>query len=53
MRALNVYSYGGMVRRLLEAERRGYWKPSGDALERLRELDESLEDQAEGVIGHG
>jgi magnesium chelatase subunit H len=39
-----------LVRRLLEANGRGYWDADIDLLDRLREISGSLEDQLEGVV---
>ena len=38
-----------VVRRLLEANGRGYWDVDAATLEKLREISRSLEDQMEGV----
>jgi magnesium chelatase subunit H len=37
------------VRRLLEANGRGYWETDQPTLEKLRDISRSLEDQLEGV----
>ena len=49
LRNLNPHSAHLLVRRLLEANGRGYWNPDPDLLDRLREINNSLEDQIEGV----
>ncbi len=49
LRDLNPHSAHSLVRRLLEANGRGYWEAEERALERLRDLSRSLEDQLEGV----
>lgn len=50
LRTLNPHSAHSLVRRLLEANGRGYWNPNPDLLDRLREINNSLEDQIEGVL---
>ncbi len=49
LRHLNPHSAHSLVRRLLEAEGRGYWDAAPDVLERLRDIFDGLEDQLEGV----
>lgn len=49
LRDLNPHSAHALVRRLLEANGRGYWDVDADTLDRLREISRSLEDQMEGV----
>jgi magnesium chelatase subunit H len=49
LRQLNPHSAHSLVRRLLEAEGRGYWDAAPDVLERLRDIFDGLEDQLEGV----
>ena len=49
LRNLNPHSAHSLVRRLLEANGRGYWDPDPDVLAKLREISNSLEDQLEGV----
>jgi magnesium chelatase subunit H len=49
LRDLNPHSAHALVRRLLEANGRGYWEVDADTLEKLREISRSLEDQMEGV----
>jgi len=39
----------GMTQRLMEANDRGYWKPSDEMLAALRDAAEELEDRLEGV----
>lgn len=46
---LNPHSAHSLVRRLLEANGRGYWEAEQSALDKLREISRSLEDQLEGV----
>ncbi|MFV9504029.1 MAG: magnesium chelatase subunit H [Oscillochloridaceae bacterium umkhey_bin13] len=48
---LNPHAAAGVVRRLLEANGRGFWQTDEATLERLRELYEDLEDRLEGVVG--
>lgn len=50
LRNLNPHSAHSLVRRLLEANGRGYWNPDPDVLAKLREISSSLEDQLEGVV---
>ncbi len=49
LRALNPHSARSLVARLLEANGRGFWRASGEVLERLREIFDELEDRIEGV----
>jgi magnesium chelatase subunit H len=49
LRDLNPHSAHSLVRRLLEANGRGYWDTEDTVLDRLREISRSLEDQLEGV----
>ena len=49
LRNLNPHSAHSLVRRLLEANGRGYWNADPELLDRLREISGSLEDQLEGV----
>ena len=49
LRDLNPHSAHSLVRRLLEANGRGYWEAEESVLDRLREISRSLEDQLEGV----
>lgn len=49
LRNLNPHSAHSLVRRLLEANGRGYWDADVELLDRLREISGSLEDQLEGV----
>ena len=49
LRDLNPHSAHALVRRLLEANGRGYWEVDADTIEKLREIGRSLEDQMEGV----
>jgi magnesium chelatase subunit H len=49
LRSLNPHSAHSLVRRLLEANGRGYWNADPDLLTRLHEISGSLEDQLEGV----
>ena len=50
LRNLNPHSAHSLVRRLLEANGRGYWDPEPDVLAKLRDISSSLEDQLEGVV---
>ena len=49
LRNLNPHSAHSLVRRLLEANGRGYWDAAPEVLDQLREIIGSLEDQLEGV----
>lgn len=49
LRDLNPHSAHSLVQRLLEANGRGYWDADDSALEKLRDISRSLEDQLEGV----
>jgi magnesium chelatase subunit H len=49
LRNLNPHSAHSLVRRLLEANGRGYWNTEQSSLDKLREISRSLEDQLEGV----
>jgi magnesium chelatase subunit H len=49
LRNLNPHSVHSLVQRLLEANGRGYWDADESALEKLRDIGRSLEDQLEGV----
>lgn len=49
LRGLNPHSAHSLVQRLLEANGRGYWDADESALEKLRDISRSLEDQLEGV----
>jgi magnesium chelatase subunit H len=49
LRGLNPHSAHALVQRLLEANGRGFWEADQGALEKLRAISRSLEDQLEGV----
>jgi magnesium chelatase subunit H len=49
LRDLNPHSAHALVRRLLEANGRGFWDADPNLLDRLREISRSLEDRLEGV----
>ncbi|HEU4712795.1 MAG TPA: cobaltochelatase subunit CobN [Pyrinomonadaceae bacterium] len=49
LRELNPHSAHALVRRLLEANGRGYWDVDADVLDKLQEISRDLEDQLEGV----
>ena len=49
LRDLNPHSAHSLVRRLLEANGRGYWDVEQSVLDKLRDISRSLEDQLEGV----
>jgi len=49
LRELNPHSAHALAQRLLEANGRGYWDTDSEALEKLRDISRSLEDQLEGV----
>lgn len=50
LRELNPHSAHALVRRLLEANGRGYWDVDPAVLEKLQEISRDLEDQLEGVV---
>lgn len=50
LRDLNPHSAHSLAQRLLEANGRGYWDVDDSVLDKLREINRSLEDQLEGVI---
>lgn len=45
----NPQAFQNVVRRMLEAAGRGFWEPSQDQLEQLRELYAEVDDKLEGV----
>jgi magnesium chelatase subunit H len=47
--ALNPKAAVKVVNRLLEAERRSFWKPDAETLDALRRAGEELEDRLEGI----
>jgi len=49
LRDLNPHSAHSLVRRLLEANGRGYWEVEPCVLDKLRDIGRSIEDQLEGV----
>jgi magnesium chelatase subunit H len=49
LRHLNPHSARSLVRRLLEAEGRGFWAAEAEMLEQLRNIFNGLEDQLEGL----
>ena len=49
LRELNPHSAHALVRRLLEANGRGYWDVDEAVIEKLQEISGDLEDQLEGV----
>ena len=50
---LNPHAAAGMVRRLLEANGRGFWDADEATLDRLRSIYEDLEDRLEGIVMGG
>lgn len=50
LRNLNPHSAHSLVRRLLEANGRGYWEADAKILDQLHEISRNLEDQIEGVV---
>lgn len=49
MQRLNLDAYAGLVRRLAEAEERGFWRPAPARTALLREVHDTLEDRLEGI----
>lgn len=49
LRDLNPHSAHALVRRLLEANGRGYWEADQASLDKLNDISHSMEDQLEGV----
>jgi magnesium chelatase subunit H len=49
LKDLNPHSAHSLVRRLLEANSRGYWETDSATLAKLQEIGRDLEDQVEGV----
>ncbi len=49
LKELNPHSAHSLVRRLLEANGRGYWETDRSVLDKLEEIMRDLEDQMEGV----
>lgn len=49
MQRLNLDAYAGLVRRLAEAEERGFWRPEPERMSLLREVHDTLEDRLEGI----
>ena len=47
--ALNPHAANAIAERLLEANDRGYWRPSPEALDALRDAAAELEDRLEGI----
>ncbi|QGG48740.1 Magnesium chelatase H subunit, BchH [Heliorestis convoluta] len=49
LQELNPHALRGIVRRLLEANSRGFWDADEDKLEKLMEIYQDIEDEIEGV----
>jgi magnesium chelatase subunit H len=49
MAELNPTASAKVANRLLEANRRQYWKPDAETLSALRRAGEELEDRLEGI----
>ncbi|MBC9784222.1 magnesium chelatase subunit H [Heliobacterium chlorum] len=49
LKELNAHALRGIVRRLLEANNRGFWDADPDKLEKLMEIYQDIEDEIEGV----
>jgi magnesium chelatase subunit H len=47
---LNPHAAAGLVRRLLEANGRGFWDADEATLDKLRNIYEDLEDRLEGIV---
>jgi magnesium chelatase subunit H len=50
LRQLNPHSARSLVKRLLEAQGRGFWAAEEEMIERLRDIFNGLEDQLEGIV---
>ena len=50
MKSLNPEAFRNLLKRMLEAKGRGYWKPSEEVLEKLQDLFDEIEDEIEGVV---
>jgi magnesium chelatase subunit H len=49
LQANNPEAFRNILKRMLEANGRGYWKPSDDILDRLKDLYEEVEDEIEEI----
>ncbi|MZP29329.1 magnesium chelatase subunit H [Heliobacterium undosum] len=49
LKELNAHALRGIVRRLLEANRRGFWEADDEKLDKLMEIYQDIEDEIEGV----
>jgi magnesium chelatase subunit H len=49
LREANPEAFRNIVGRMLEANGRGFWQPSEEKLEKLRELYELTDEELEGV----
>lgn len=50
MRDTNPEAFKNIVKRMLEATGRGFWRPSDDLLEKLQDLFDDLDDEMEKSI---
>ncbi len=50
MARLNPTASAKIANRLIEAQERNYWQPDPEALQRLRDAGDELEDRLEGVV---
>ena len=50
LRKSNPEAFRNMVRRMLEANGRGFWNPDESVREKLQELYSEVEDEIEGVV---
>jgi magnesium chelatase subunit H len=49
LRELNPEAFRNLLKRLLEANGRGFWSPDDSVLMKLQELYDDVEDEIEGV----
>ena len=49
LRDLNPEAFRNILKRLLEANGRGFWSPNDSVLAKLQELYDDVEDEIEGV----
>ena len=49
LRELNPEAFRNILKRLLEANGRGFWSPESSVLMKLQELYDDVEDEIEGI----